>query len=117
MPIIDLISRKKFEDYLVELIDLVNLFPKAQKFLLAEKILKSAFLVMDDVIEIQYTKKEDRGKIFCNFRLHLEKLKQYQRIAWRKNFINHKTMINQEKKIDEVGRLVSSLCRCSSSSE
>lgn len=53
MSKIDLIARKKFEDFLVELIERVNKFPKSQKFGLGDKLLKTAFLVMDEIIVIQ----------------------------------------------------------------
>ncbi len=117
MPIIDLIARKKFEDYLVGLTDKINGFPKSQKFRLADKILQTAFEVMDDIIEIQFTKKDEREELFRKFNLHRERLKQYQRIAWRKKFISHRALLFQENQIEEVGRMISSLCRPSSSSE
>ena len=111
MPIIDLLARKKFEDFLVELIERVNKFPKSQKFGLGDKLLKTAFSVMDEIIVIQLSDKSRRQALISPFNYHLEQLRQYLKIAWRKEYISHRNFMALDLKTDEVGRMVWSLCR------
>jgi hypothetical protein len=100
---------RKYQDYLVWLLNSVNRFPRKQKYLLGDRIGNLALDVLKQLIEIQYSNKEDRIKKFPKFNLDLEELRQLLRVAWKMKFISEKNFLWQELRIDEVGRMVHGL--------
>ncbi len=97
--------RKKYQDYLVWLFQKINNFPRKQKFLLGERIGTTALDVLCFLVTIQYAPKEEKARLIRAFNLKLETLRELMRLAWRMNFLSHKTYLWQEARIDEVGRM------------
>ena len=104
-----LIVLRKYQDYLVWLLVSINKYPRKQKYLLGDRIGNKAFDILEQLIDIQYTKREARLKKFDKLNLDLEKLRQFLRVSLKMKFISEKNFIWQELKINEVGRMVRGL--------
>ncbi len=101
-----LIVLKKYQQYLIWLLEKINRFPRKQKYLLGERIGNKAFDILEIIIQIQYTSRDQRRKLIPIFNLKLENLRQLIRIAWKMKFLSHQSFIWQEVKINEVGQMV-----------
>jgi len=101
--------RKKYNDHLDWLIDKVGRFPQKYKFTLGDRILNIGFDVLEQIILIQYSPKEERPLLLRGFNLKLEILREFMRFAWRKKIIGDRSFVFQEYQIDQVGRMIHGL--------
>ena len=103
--------RKRYQDFLLWLFEKINNFPKKQKFLLGDRIVKIALDILEDIIIIQFSRPDYKIERLKAFNLKLETLRDLMRLAWHMKFLSHKSFLYQESKIDEVGRMVYGLAR------
>ncbi len=82
----------------------VERFPKSQKFLLGDRIQKTALDVLEALIEATYTR--DRRAHLARANLGLEKLRFFFRIAFEQRHLDERRYEHAARAIDEVGRLV-----------
>jgi 23S rRNA-intervening sequence protein len=86
------------------LMPVVEDFPRAQKFLLGDRLQSTALDVLEALIEATYTR-ERRGPL-ARANLGLEKLRFFIRIANDQKHLDHRRYEHAAKLIDDVGRLI-----------
>lgn len=86
------------------LIPAVERFPKAQKFLLGDRIQGTALDVLESLIEATYTR--DRRGHLARANLGLEKLRFFFRIAFEQRHLDARRYEHAARLTDEVGRLI-----------
>ena len=86
------------------LIETVERFPKAQKFLLGDRIQKTALDVLEALIEATYTRERRSHLLRAN--LGLEKLRFFFRLAFEQKHLDVRRYEHAARTIDEVGRLI-----------
>ena len=86
------------------LIETVERFPKAQKFLLGDRIQTTALDVLECLIEATYTR--DRRAQLLRANLGLEKLRFFFRLAFEQRHLDVRRYEHAARTIDEVGRLI-----------
>ncbi|MFM9939435.1 MAG: diversity-generating retroelement protein Avd [Hyphomicrobiaceae bacterium] len=86
------------------LMDTVERFPKAQKFLLGDRIQKTALDVLEALIEATYTR--DRRAHLTRANLGLEKLRFFFRLAFEQKHLDVRRYEHAARTIDDVGRLI-----------
>ena len=104
---------KKYQTYLIWLLEKINSFPKKQKYLLGERIGNQAFDILESLLKMQYSPSAKKKENLSEFNLKLENLRQLMRIAWKMKFISNRNFLWQETKIDEVGRMAHGLAHFS----
>ena len=104
---------KKYENYLIWILEKMNGFPRKQKYLLGERIGQQAFDILEDLLKIQFSTLAQKRELLSDFNLKLENLRQLMRITWKLKFISNRNFLWQETKIDEVGRMVHGLVHSS----
>ncbi len=101
--------RKKWNDYLDWLVDKVERFPQKHKYVLGQRILNTALDVLEQIIVIRYSSREEKSKKLPAFNLKLEVFRELMRIAWRKKIISDRSFLFQEYQTDQVGRMMHGL--------
>lgn len=91
------------------LIETVERFPKAQKFLLGDRIQKTALDVLEALIEATYTRERRAHLMRAN--LGLEKLRFFFRLAFEQKHLDVRRYEHAARTIDEVGRLIGGWAR------
>jgi hypothetical protein len=86
------------------LVPTVEKFPRAQKFLLGDRIQATALDVLEALIEATYTR--DRRSHLARANLGLEKLRVLCRLATDLRHLDPRRYEHAARSIDEVGRLV-----------
>ncbi len=86
------------------LIPTVERFPKAQKFLLGDRIQATALDALEALIEATYTR--DRRGNLAKANLGLEKLRFFFRIAFEQRHLDARRYEHAARMVDEVGRLI-----------
>lgn len=93
------------------LIPTVDKFPKAQRFLLGDRIQATALDVLESLIEATYTR--DRRGHLARANLGLEKLRFFFRLAHEQRHLDARRYEHAARAIDEVGRLVGGWAKAS----
>lgn len=86
------------------LMQTVERFPKAQKFLLGDRIQSTALDVLEALIEATYTR--DRRPHLARANLGLEKLRFFFRLAFEQKHLDVRRYEHAARTIDDVGRLI-----------
>ena len=94
------------QQFIAWLVPTVETFPRAQKFLLGDRIQTTALDVLEALIEATYTR--DRRGHLARANLGLEKLRVFFRLASELKHIDLRRYEHASRSIDEVGRLVGS---------
>lgn len=98
------IALEKSYQFLLWLIPTVEKFPRAQKFLLGDRLQSLALDVQESLIEATYTRNPAPHLAACNLRL--EKLRFLFRLAMDLHYLDLKRYEFAARAIDEIGRLV-----------
>jgi len=98
------IALEKCYQFLLWLIPTVEKFPRAQKFLLGDRIQTLALDVQESLIEATYAKNPLPHLAACNLRL--EKLRFLIRLAKDLRHLDLRRYEFAARAIDEIGRLV-----------
>ena len=92
------------QKFLLWLVPTVEKFPRAQKFLLGDRIQGTALDVLEALIEATYTR--DRRAHLDRANLGLEKLRIFIRMACELRHLDLRRYEHAVRAIDEIGRLV-----------
>ncbi|ADP72034.1 hypothetical protein Rvan_2826 [Rhodomicrobium vannielii ATCC 17100] len=92
------------QKFLLWLVPTVEKFPRAQKFLLGDRIQGTALDVLEALIEATYTR--DRRAHLDRANLGLEKLRIFIRMACELRYLDLGRYEHAVRAIDEIGRLV-----------
>ena len=92
------------QQFISWLVPTIETFPRAQKFLLGDRIQTTALDVLEALIEATYTR-ERRGHL-ARANLGLEKLRVFFRLASELKHIDLRRYQHASRTIDEIGRLV-----------
>ena len=90
--------------FLIWLIPTVEKFPRAQKFLLGDRIQATALDVLEALIDATYTK--DRRGYLARANLGIEKLRFLFRLAASLKYLDIKRYTYAARQLDEIGRMV-----------
>ncbi len=86
------------------LIPAVEKFPRAQKFLLGDRIQSTALDVLEALIEATYTR--DRRPHLARANLGLEKLRFFFRLAMEMRHLDERRYEYAARSLNDIGRLV-----------
>ncbi len=95
---------EKTYQFLLWLVPTVDKFPRAQKFLLGDRIQSSALDVLEGLVEAAYTK--SRGPILARVNLGLEKLRFLFRLAKDLRYLDLRRYEFAARALEEIGRMV-----------
>jgi hypothetical protein len=95
---------EKTYQFVLLLIPTVDKFPRAQKFLLGDRIQSSALDVLEGLVEAAYTK--GRGPILAQVNLGLEKLRFLFRLAKDLHYLDLRRYEFAARALEEIGRMV-----------
>ena len=90
--------------FLQWLVPAVEKFPRDQKFLLGDRMQKTALDVLEALIEATYTR-ERRGHL-ARANLGLEKLRFFFRLAVEMQYLDKHRYEHAARSLDETGRLI-----------
>lgn len=90
--------------FLTWLVPAIEKFPRAQKFLLGDRIQATALDILDALIEATYTR--DRRAHLARANLGLEKLRFHFRLAADLRHLDLRRYEYAARTLDEIGRLV-----------
>ena len=90
--------------FLLWLIPAIDKFPRAQKFVLGDRIETAALDVLDALIAATYTRGRDR--MLSDANLGLERLRFFMRLSNELRLIDNKRYEHAARSLDGVGRLV-----------
>jgi len=90
--------------FLTWLIPTLEKFPRAQRFLLGDRIETSALDVLERLIEATYTRERRSCLLAAN--LGLEKLRHLLRLAYELRYLDQRRYEHAARALDETGRLV-----------
>ncbi|MGA2293280.1 diversity-generating retroelement protein Avd [Bradyrhizobium sp.] len=92
------------QQFMLWLVPVVERFPRAQKFLLGDRIQSTALDVLEALIEATYTR--DRRGHLARANLGLEKLRVLFRLATELRHLDPRRYEYAARSLDEIGRLV-----------
>jgi len=95
---------EKMYQFLLWLIPTVDKFPRSQKFLLGDRIQRTALDVLEALIEAAYTR--ERTGLLVRANLGLEKLRFLFRLAQDLRYLDLRRYEFAARSIDEIGRMV-----------
>ena len=90
--------------FLTWLIPTLEKFPRAQRFLLGDRIETTALDVLERLIEATYSRERRSALLAAN--LGLEKLRHLMRLAHDLRYLDHRRFEHAARGLDETGRLV-----------
>lgn len=90
--------------FLLWLIPTLEKFPRAQRFLLGDRIESAALDVLERLIEATYTR--ERRSLLQQANLGLTKLRHLLRLAHDLRYLDHRRYEHAARAIDETGRLI-----------
>lgn len=90
--------------FLQWLVTTVEKFPRAQKFLLGDRIQATALDVLEALIEATYTR--ERRNHLSRANLGLEKLRFFFRLAVEMHYLDKRRYEHAARSLDDIGRLV-----------
>ena len=88
--------------FLLWLVPAVERFPRSQKFLLGDRIQRTALDVLESLIDATYTRQ--RGHHLARANLGLEKLRFLFRLAHDLRILDHRRYEHAARCLDETGR-------------
>ena len=86
------------------LVPTVDKFPRAQKFLIGDRIQTAALDVLENLIEAAYSR--DKLSILNRVNLQLEKLRYLFRLAYDLRMMDMRRYEFAARALDEIGRMV-----------
>lgn len=95
---------EKMYQFVLWLVPTVDKFPRAQKFLLGDRIQSSALDVLEGLVDAAYTK--SRGPILARVNLGLEKLRFLFRLAKDLHYLDLRRYEFAARALEEIGRMV-----------
>lgn len=95
---------EKMYQFLLWLVPTVEKFPRAQKFLLGDRIQGGALDVLEGLVEAAYSK--GRGPILARVNLALEKLRYLFRLAKDLHCLDLRRYEFSARALEEIGRMV-----------
>ena len=95
---------EKMYQFLLWLIPTVDTFPRSQKFLLGDRVQRTALDVLEALIEAAYTR--ERTALLVRANLGLEKLRFLLRLAQDLRYLDLRRYELAARSIDEIGRMV-----------
>ena len=90
--------------FLLWLVPAVDGFPRRQKFLLGDRIQRTALDVLEALVEATYTKRRDPHLTQAN--LGIEKLRFLFRLAWDLRHLDTRRYEYAARSLDDIGRKV-----------
>ena len=90
--------------FLLWLVPAVERFPRSQKFLLGDRIQRTALDVLESLIDATYTRQ--RGPHLARANLGLEKLRFLFRLAHDLRYLDHRRYEHAARGLDETGRRI-----------
>ena len=90
--------------FLLWLVPAVDGFPRRQKFLLGDRIQRTALDVLEALVEATYTKRRDTHLTQAN--LGIEKLRFLFRLAWDLRHLDARRYEHAARSLDDIGRKV-----------
>ena len=90
--------------FLLWLVPAVDGFPRRQKFLLGDRIQRTALNVLESLVEATYTKQRDPHLARAN--LGIEKLRFLFRLAWDLRHMDARRYEYAARSLDDIGRKV-----------
>ena len=90
--------------FLLWLVPAVDGFPRRQKFLLGDRIQRTALDVLEALVEATYTKRRDTHLVQAN--LGIEKLRFLFRLAWDLRHLDARRYEHAARSLDDIGRKV-----------
>jgi 23S rRNA-intervening sequence protein len=90
--------------FLLWLVPAVDKFPRAQKFVLGDRIETAALDVLDALIAATYTR--GRDKLLADANLGLERLRFFMRLSHELRLLDSRRYEHAARSIDDVGRMV-----------
>jgi hypothetical protein len=101
--------------FVLWLVPTVEKFPRAQKFLLGDRIQSAALDVLEGLVEATYTR--NRTPMLRTVNLKLEKLRLLFRLAADLEILDLRRYEHAARAIDEIGRLVGGWLKASHAPE
>jgi len=95
---------EKMYQFLLWLVPTVDKFPRAQKFLLGDRIQTEALDVMEALIEASY--RRDRQQVLAQANMGLEKLRFLFRLSLDLRYLDMRRYEFAARAVDEIGRMV-----------
>ncbi|MDO8310864.1 MAG: diversity-generating retroelement protein Avd [Sideroxyarcus sp.] len=95
---------EKTYQFVLWLMPTVDKFPRAQKFLLGDRLQSTALDVMEGLVEAAYTK--TRAPILVRVNLGLEKLRYLFRLAKDLHYLDLRRYEFAARALEEIGRMV-----------
>ncbi|CAK0775337.1 Diversity-generating retroelement protein Avd [Azospirillaceae bacterium] len=95
---------EKTYQFLLWLIPVLDGFPQRQKYLLGDRIERTALDVLEGVIEATYTR--NRNACLSAINIKLNKLRILFRLATELRLIDRRRYEHASRLIDEIGRLI-----------
>ena len=92
------------QGFLLWLIPTLNKFPRAQRFLLGDRIENTALDVLEQLIGATYTK--NRRQLLQQANLGLQKLRILMRLAHDLHYLDHRRYEYVARSLDEIGRMI-----------
>lgn len=89
---------------LLWLVSAVDGFPRRQRFLLGDRIQRTALDVSESLVEATYTKRRDTHLTQAN--LGIEKLRFLFRLAWDLRHLDTRRYEHAARSLDDIGRKV-----------
>lgn len=95
---------EKTYQFVLWIVPTVEKFPRAQKFMIGDRIQTAALDVMEHLIEAAYTR--DKQAILNRTNLQLEKLRYLFRLAFDLRMMDMRRYEFAARALDEIGRMV-----------
>ncbi|MBK8174676.1 MAG: diversity-generating retroelement protein Avd [Rhodospirillales bacterium] len=109
------VALEKAYQFVVWLVPTVEKFPRAQKFLLGDRIQSAALDILEGLVEATYTR--NRAPVLRSVNLKLEKLRLLIRLASDLQILDLRRYEHAARTIDEIGRLVGGWLKASHAPE
>lgn len=106
---------EKTYQFVLWLVPTVDKFPRAQKFLLGNRLQSAALDVLEGLVEAAYTK--GRGPILARVNLGLEKLRFLFRLAKDLHYLDLHRYEFAARALEEIGRMVGGWRKASNAQE
>lgn len=106
---------EKMYQFVMWLVPTVDKFPRAQKFLLGDRMQSTALDALEGLVEAAYTKA--RGPILARVNLGLEKLRYLLRLSKDLQYLDLRRYEFAARALEEIGRMVGGWRKASNAQE
>lgn len=96
----------QWEDVVHVLFDVTSRFPKAQRFVLTNRIMNMAILIAEKLVAAQYLSKEGQPPLLQEINGLFTQLRLLLRIASRESWLSKGRLKSLVESIDSIGRMV-----------